>query len=96
MDDPIKLYKYGGEGCIFISDIPCNNEKIKKSRKNKKTKKRNKSRNKKKTKLLYGTYKSNELRISNMIKKKCKNYHEWAILWDKMCLSNKYKSLKKI
>lgn len=94
MNDTIKLYKYGGEGCIFISDIPCNNGK--KNRKNKKTKKRNKNRNKRKTKLLYTDLKSGEFKISNMIKKKSKNYYEWSILWDEMCLSKEYKSLKKI
>lgn len=94
MNNTIKLYKYGGEGCIFISDIPCANEKNN-AKKNKKTKKRNKSRNKK-TKLIYTNYKTNEFKISNMIKKKCKNHREWAILWDKMCLSNKYKLLEKI
>lgn len=87
-----KLINYGGEGCIFIPQLPCD----KKSKHNKKSKRKNKRKTKRKTKLLFRNIPSNESKMSNMIMKKSKNYSEWCLLWDNNCMSEDYKHLKKI
>ena len=92
MDGKSKLFKYGGEGCIFIPELPCNSQKKTKKRK-KKDNKRKKS-TKRKTKLLFVEIPSNEIKISKIIKKS-KNYHDWCLLWDSTCISKDYNSLKK-
>lgn len=95
MDGKSKLFKYGGEGCIFIPEIPC--KKTKKTKKNRKRKVNGNKRSiKRKTKLLYLKDLSNEDKINNFIKKKSKNYREWCILWENSCMSKDYKSLKQI
>ena len=67
-----KLINYGGEGCIFIPQLPCD----KKRKHNKKSKRKNKRKTKRKTKLLFRNIPSNESKMSNMIMKKYKNYSE--------------------
>lgn len=94
MDGKSKLFKYGGEGCIFIPELPCNSQKKTKKRK-KKDNKRKKS-TKRKTKLLFVEIPSNEIKISEIIMKKSDNYQNWCILWDNTCVSKDYDSLKKV
>jgi hypothetical protein len=100
MDGKSKLFKYGGEGCIFIPELPCNSQK-----KNKKTKKhllrssknkKKKKSTKRKTKLLFDEIPSNEIKISEIIMKKSDNYQNWCLLWDSKCISKDYNSLKKL
>ena len=97
MDGKSKLFKYGGEGCIFIPELPCNSQKKTKKRKRRgsKNKRKKKKSTKRKTKLLFSEIPSNEIKISKIIRKS-DNYHDWCILWDNTCISKDYKSLKKV
>lgn len=96
MDGKSKLFKYGGEGCIFIPELPCNSQKKTKKRKKKDNKKKkDKKSTKRKTKLLFIEIPSNEIKITKIIRKS-NNYQDWCILWDNTCISKDYKSLKKI
>lgn len=97
MDGKSKLFKYGGEGCIFIPELPCNSQKKTKKRKKKGSKrKKDKKSTKRKTKLLFNEIPSNEIKISKIIRNKSNNYRDWCILWDNTCISKDYKSLKKV
>uniref|UniRef100_A0A6C0FD39 Protein kinase domain-containing protein n=1 Tax=viral metagenome TaxID=1070528 RepID=A0A6C0FD39_9ZZZZ len=87
-----KLINYGGEGCIFVPQLPCD----KKTKHTKKSKRKNKRKTKRKTKLLFRNIPSTEGKISNMIMKRSNNYSEWCFLWDSNCMSEDYKHLKKI
>lgn len=82
----------GGEGCIFIPELPCN-----KKQKTKRKKRRNKTKGtKRKTKLLFGNIPSSESSITKIILKKSKNHKEWCLLWDKDCQSKEYQKLKQV
>lgn len=83
-----KLVRYGGEGCIFIPELPCDY--------NTKRGKMKKTKRKRKTKLLFNNVQSHEDRIATMIVKKSKNYSDWCLLWDRKCISKDYKILKQV
>lgn len=98
MDGKSKLFKYGGEGCIFIPELPCNSKKKKTKRRKQsgRKKRKDKKSTKRKTKLLFNEIPSNEIKISKIIRNKSNNYHDWCILWDNTCISKDYNSLKKV
>ena len=89
-----KLINYGGEGCIFIPQLPC--DKNTNANVIKKSNRKNKNKTRRKTKLLFRNIPSNEGKITNMIMKKSKNYSEWCLLWDSNCTSKDYGHLKQL
>ena len=81
------LIASGGQGCIFEPAIPC--KSAKKNKKTKKTKKKGKVISK-----VSFQERSTKREIDmNDVVRKIKDHEDWAIIWDKMCMTIPYKTL---
>ena len=96
-----KLRNSGGQGCIFDPAIPCKGYKTaskkKTSKKDKKAKTSKKAKKDKKTiskVSFHETSTRREIEMDDVVRK-IKGHEDWAILWDKMCMTPTYKELAK-
>ena len=101
------LLTSGGQGCIFDPAIPCKGDKTaskkktskkdKKAKTSKKDKKAKTSKKAKKTISKVSFHETSTRREIEMddVARKIKGHEDWAILWDKMCMTPTYKELAK-